>query len=274
MSINSGHYLIAEDKNKSVQLRALVGAYELMIGISGSVNPQVDVARWINVYSGRVTLRSPHGQRELGTAFPTAPVVIRQSQYSSHFSIDLRLVLQPTQLSALEEFRNAGDLDFDIGITGVSGGNEQASVTPDYQTLTIHIPQSTWISSLKSANALNVLLLEVPMPVVGASPKRKAAFAYLTQAQTLFTQGLYDQCVAECRKVVEEVEKGVEIFSWKAQREDMSKQDRLRSILAAIRLSSNLSAHSESRGGESFSRADAKFLMSVLAAYVVHEADA
>ena len=76
------------------------------------------------------------------------------------------------------------------------------------QTIRAHVDESAWVAQLKSAKALHIVLLEIPMPTAGASPKQKAVFEHVQQAQGLFCDGGYTECVGECRKALEELSQG------------------------------------------------------------------
>jgi hypothetical protein len=277
MAISSNGYKFADEKSITVSLREMVGGYELVFAVTGTTDPQKETAHWLVVHSGRVSVRSNLGQRELGTALPGMPTTIRQYSNPGYFSLELKLPVQPSQLAALEDHRNGGNLDFDITIAGI-GGAKHPSDAPEYPILRMQVAQSAWIAQLASANAKNILLLEVAMPIAGAAPKRKAIFGHIQHAQKLFVDGLYSECVGECRKAIEEMEEGTASTLWaslasRQDREAMEKTDRLRAIFGTVHLYTHLAAHSASRGGISnYTRADAKLLLVLVATFVCHEA--
>lgn len=280
MSIVSQSQSIAEEKLQAVQLRQVVGAYELAFLYGGTIyGQQTPSAHWLTIHGARITVRSKLGQRHLGTAILSAPVTIEQQAHSRHLGLEVVLPLHPSQLMALEDHRNASDLDFEIMLIGFSGSGGYSHDYKQEQTIRARITESAWVEQLKSANALNILLLEIPMPMTGASPNQKAVFDHLRQAQILLCDGHYTECVGECRKAFEELSHG-KASIWPAltdrtSREAMGKDERTRAILSTMHHYTQVAAHSASRGGiADYTRTDAKFMLSLVAAYVAYESNA
>jgi hypothetical protein len=275
MPLSSNRYEFAEER-ASVFLRELVGSFELILVFNGIVNPIDQVAHWIIVHSGRVRAQTKFGAKELGTAFPILPVEIRQQNYPSRFNIELMVTLLPSQLAALEALRDGGDLNMQVTVSGISGQGDEQNQAPERQELQVQIAKSTWVAALRGANAVDILLLEIPMPVLGATKQQRAIAEHIRRAQSHFVGGHYTECVAECRKVVEQLEHHGAPSVWpllhnKDSREAMSKDDRERAILATAKHYAHLSAHSEAMGGTlDYSRSDAKFLLAILAVIAAH----
>ena len=111
MAIMSDRYKFADEKAVNVSLRAVVGGYELVLGITGTVDPQRDEPHWLTIHSGRVSARSAAGQQDIGTARPSLPATIRQHANPGYFAIELILPVSPAGLSNLEDHRDGGDID-------------------------------------------------------------------------------------------------------------------------------------------------------------------
>jgi hypothetical protein len=280
MPITSQSQGLAEEKLLAVQLRPLVGAYELVFVFGGTIYAHQTAAKyWLTIHSVRITAQSRLGQRAIGTAILGMPVTIDQKTQPRHLGLEIVLPLHPSQLMALEDHRNSGDLDFELNLIGYSGIGAFSHDYKQEQVIRAHVDESAWVAQLKSANALNILLLEIPMPMTGASPKQKAVFEHIRHAQRLFCDGHYTECVGECRKAFEELSQGKPqiwaMLADKNAREGMGKDERTRAILSLMHHYTQIAAHSASRGGISdYDRADAKFLLSLVATYIEHESNA
>jgi hypothetical protein len=274
------NYQFAEEKQTIVQIRPTLGALELVFMINGTIHRHDDgkLPAWFVVHSGRVAVQTRLGKKELGTARPGHPVMVAQTIHpGNRFSIELKLPLIASQLSALENHRDGGSLDFTVTLSGLSGVGQQPASNIEHQDVMVRAEQSAWIEQLNGSGAMHVILLEVAMPMTGASRERKAVFEHLRHAQQLFASGLYSECVAECRKAAEELQNGLSAVPWKNlpernDREALSKDERLRTLIGTIHLYAHLAAHSVSRGGTwDYTRADAKMVLALFAAYVAHE---
>jgi hypothetical protein len=277
MSINSGNYKIAEEKPANISLRAVVGDYELIFGITFTVDPQREVAHSLTVHSGRINARTPAGQRDVGTARPSLPSTIQQHANPGYAALELFLPLAPSQLMALDEHHGGGDIDFDITLAGLNDA-KHPSDAPQHQVVRGHIGQKAWIDQLAAVKAKDILILEVPMPIAGGSDRQKAAVGHLIQAQKLFLNGLYTESMSECHKALEEFESTKGAMNWQAlgaktDREALGKAERLRAIVGVVRHFTHPASHSASRSGiAEYSRADAKLMLTTLAAFMAHEA--
>ena len=277
MPFGNSIYKFAEETNTNAFLRQMLGGYELVFSVRGTILPQQEARAWLLIHSARIAAQTRLGKKSLGIARPTFPIRISQSGYAGNFQFELPLLLSASQLSALEDHRDGGDIDFALTLIGRGGAGQRSADNPEHQELYVKMPQSGWVQQLNASGAKHTLLLEVPIPIGDASPQRKNAFEYLRRAQQLFVNGLYGECVAECRKAAEELQHGQGAVPWAQlpkleDRKKLGKQERLRVLLGAMHLYSHLAAHSASQGGTSdYSRADAKLVLSAVAAFVMHE---
>lgn len=275
MGFSASSQTIAEEKPVNIYLRQLLGSYELVFHFTGGVHPQMPEPKWLHVHSARIAVQTARGKQELGTAYPRMPAEIRQRQHPGHFNIELFLILSSHQLTALEDWRDAGDLTFEISTASVGGRIGVDEEMPEFQAFYGAVEESAWIKQLKSAAFADILLLEVPMPVLGASQRERAIANHLTRAQQHFLEGNYPDCVTECRKAAEELEQGTSpdwsLLQTRQSREDMTKEQRERFVLASLKQYAHPSAHSASQGGWSdYTRADARLALAVLAALAAH----
>lgn len=278
MSLTVNSYIVADAKTEWVSLQPLVGAYELTFSLSAKINSRREnKTRWIALHAARVRVRSANGQlNDLGLARPTQPIIIRQTDFISNADISLNLVLHPHQLPKLEDKRDANDLNFELAISGEGGVLEDASADcPVNETMWKQVGRSDWINQLASARALDVLLLEVPIPFTEASEEQRNVVSHLRSAQKYFVEGHYESCVSECRNVFDEL--GTTDGAFKAlgsAPRAMSKDERESAILAVLRHYTHLAHHSEIHGGGvTYSRAEAKLLLTLATACAVYRAE-
>ncbi len=265
---------VADMQVQTVQLRSLLGSYELSFLFSGTTYPmqQDEVSRWLVVHGARVVLKAKGGPSDLPLALPDQPAIIRQGQYANPTSFELRIPLQPHQLEALETARDGGDLHFEMRLSARGGDSQRgANDWPEQASLTAHVPESNWVAQLASAKALRILLLEISMPFSNGAGR--SADKHLTRAQKHFIEGNYRECVSECRQFAEEVGQGRTsdaLTKLKQDRMGMTKYERQVAILATLQNYAHLAAHSGSAGGVNFNRDDAKLALSLAAALAAH----
>ena len=191
-----------------------------------------------------------------------------------HFNCEFRLLLAPNQLSAIEQLRAENDLQFQLAASG-EGGDEATptEIQTFSQPLFLGVPRSEWISQLRAARAMDVLLLEVPMPFIDPPGQMKAVVAALKRAQSHFVSGHYSDCVINCRKAIEELEtlqgrdRTVAFGRLANDRKGMSKDERRTAIEAALFHFASLAAHD---AGTEFDRRDARLAMTLAAGLVAH----
>ena len=281
MTLSIDSLIFADVRIQGVTLNPVVGAYELRFGLLIVVSAASEGVNFRAVIDGaRIGLRAGGGQPvELGFARADRQLEIITRSYQDRTTPTLSLPLQPEQLAAIEELRGEGDLYFDLEVTGTGSG--KTGTVPVNDTLRCHVPRSEWIEKLRGANACDVLLLEVPLPFPGESDRWDPITEDLRRAESRYRDGDYHGCVSACRVTVEGL--GAEIFGsmdWTEQfpagfsstvRRKMSKTDRERAILGALRHYTHQAHHGPSEGGEAnYSRADARHVLTMVASFVAH----
>lgn len=281
MSLTVGHIQIAEARIQGLTLRPVIGAYEMVFGLRISIHAgdRPDAAAVIS--GARVEIRGAGGRKEsLGFARPDIPLRIRPRTSPHTASAGFTLTIQPQQITAIEALRAGGDLGFELLAAGEGGdGYEVQDRWP------LKVARSDWIAQLRRAGALDILLIEVPMPAGEVPEEQRQIAAHLTRAQTHFLDGDYHACVAACRPVLEELgHRRFHSNGWAGPvfgmlvsggRSAMTKDERWTAVLAAVGHYTHLAHHGESKGGSpSFSRADAQFVLSVTAALAAYCAQA
>ena len=277
MQLTVNNRQVFELQLEQVTLRQLVGSYELLLRLHGTVSTAQESAYWMVIYSAQVRLSSIGGSiRDLGVMRPDRPVRIQQGPYSNPATVELKTVLQPHQIDEIESIRNASDLLFQIAVLGEGGdGSPSGAISPVYGDFAKQVPQSDWVSQLRQASALDVLLLEVPMPVADVPPKFKKIADHLKRAQKLFVDGSYPECIGHCRTVMDAInssssaEKRTEALkklNEQVTRKAMTKSERLDAISGAVRHYTHLAHHADTEESQQqFTRGEAKLILALSA---------
>ncbi|NJM36001.1 MAG: hypothetical protein HC850_16430 [Rhodomicrobium sp.] len=223
-------------------------------------------------------MRAAGGENiSLGLARPDQPAAIEQDETAYPKAIILSVAIQPHQLMRLEDGRNNGDLHFSLEVAGEGGvGEDRRCNDPIQGELQGCVPRSAWIEQLRAARALDILLIEVPMPANEGSGKPPPAGQHLRQAQRHFVNGDYRACVGECRQVIESLGGNAEALNRLSQnRTSMSKAERLDALLACIRHYAHLAHHpTDDASSAHYNRDEAKFVLQLTAACATQAAAA
>ena len=281
MSLTIDSRVFADARIQGVTLHPVVGAYELRFGLAIVASAASDGEHRRAVIDGaRVGVRAGGGQRDdLGFARAEGRLEIVTRSHQDTTTPTLSLPVQPGQLAALERLRGTGDLNFDLEVTGTAPG--RMGTVPVYDSLRCDVPRSEWIEKLRGAKACDILLLEVPLPFSDGSDRWKLITEELRRAESRYRNGDYHGCVSACRVTVEEL--GRQIIGsadWagplldslsSANRREMSKVRRERAMLGTLRHYTHQAHHGPSEGGETtYSRADARHVLTLVASFVAH----
>lgn len=269
MSLTVNSKGIAEARIQGLTLRPIVGAYELVFGLDIMVHPHAkeESPRQASVIGAQVTLKTDRGgSQRLGFARPESVVYIEQGPYpNNRVTPSLVMTLQPGQLAAIEQLRDRGDLSFTLAPTGIGADrNIRHELREEWH---FPMPHSEWLKHLRTAGARNILLLEVPLPlVVDPSPWREIGKS-LQEAEISFRNGDYRGSIASCRTALDELAHqrfgqkdwtGPLLERLAKDRTSMTADERESALWAAVRHYTNLAHHGTSDGGHRhFSRADA-----------------
>ena len=269
--------MIASIEPQAVQLLRLLGAFELCLLFSGTVQQKAEYYRCLAISGARVTVRSIGGHSlELGTAFSEKAVVLRQGDNSKPEQFTLRLPLQPHQVDLMENVRDGGDLN--LSVKFLARGSDSRSSWFDWEeagdmALQIPVPESAWVKQMNASGADRILLFEVRVPSSDGALPHPAA-RHLLKAQQHLVGGNWRECVSECRQFAEQLGGGrltPATDRLASGRRSMSKDEREAVLLAALLHYGHLAAHSESQHGElDFDRADAKLALSLAASLAAH----
>jgi|HubBroStandDraft_5_1064220.scaffolds.fasta_scaffold14277_3 hypothetical protein len=281
MTLMADAYNLATEKISPPRLQKLLGSFELAFSVQAEVAPRdppteqnpKPVGRWLTLHSARVFAVSAAGMvKEIGRMAFDRPETLSQGPHRTNGYFEIRLKLQPGELSALEDHRDGGKLGFKFVIYGYSGYLGQPNTRrPESQEVQISVAQSEWAALLDAAGAHSAVFIEIKAPI----ENRNAPAAHVRSAQIHFANGNYTACVGECRKALEDMESAgaAGILGRLAKHEDrraMDKPERALVIHAALKNFTHLAAHSPSRGGDEHNRSDAKFLLALTASYAAY----
>ncbi len=274
MNITVGHWIVAEVTPQPVILQTLVGAFDLQFPLRVRQSKLTSPRCIATIFTARASVDvSAHGPKELGCAIPKIPLRIEVGVGLASDSPVLHLQLTPHQLFCIEDLRNGGDLNFSLAVSGIGTDGEYPHQI--FDTWRLFVPQSHWVQQLRAARALDILLVEVPMPVVDAAEEIASVRDHLRSAQQQFVLGHYNGCIATCRLALDDLGNRVHGKNWAgpalsrlcAGRDDMAKQEREKAITAVVRHYTHPAHHSGSDGGDaSYDRAEAKLLLTMTAA--------
>ena len=279
MQIMVGNRAIAAVRNLRLNIASVLGAFELQIYIDLVVHPANGVALRSSIIGATVLVKSKSSTTQrVGFARPESPFNVVQYVNNSSVTQTLSLLVQPAQLAAIESLRNQDDIvfEFHLSTNGTSETGEQAT----QEQWWLEISRSDWLDKLRRAGARDVLLLEVVLPLVEPTESWKSISRELKRAETNLRDGDFKGCVSGCRLVLDDI--GAQHFGKKDwanplldrlgnNRGGMTSKEREGAIWAVARHFAHLSHHTESDGGVAmYSRSDAQFILSMVAALLVH----
>ena len=259
---------------QGVSLDRMIGGYELIFNLGGDARGEAGSSRWLAIHSARVRLTTSGGQPlSLGVARPDKPLRFVQGPNGHGINATVRLQLQPHQMEQIEDVRAEGDLRFDLSFAGDGGDRTSPSPFQDVEPFTI--AQSDWIKQLAAAGVLDVLLIEIPVPIVGATAQQRTISEGFRSAQRHFVDRRYRDTVADCRLVMEAI--GVEPSAlaplagrWKA----LDKDAREAAMFAAVHFCMNPAHHLNAAGEvQRYDRDEAKLMLTLTAACISHLRD-
>lgn len=129
--------------------------------------------------------------------------VIEWFEYTDESQLGFFFYLSANQISAIENFRNSGDLKLSIWLSGVV--NYEGQVNDFYGKDDYVISKQQWLEALSSMKYKDTLLFELPMPKQDGSDKDKLK-ELLERAQSHLINGHYQESVGLCRQAIELIE--------------------------------------------------------------------
>ena len=112
-----------------------------------------------------------------------------------------QLPLHAAQLLSLEQMREGRDLIFTLDLRGNALGPR--GIRQIAYALQLRVPLSAWVHVLRDAQAADILLVGVDIPLTATSPAFSSAFQLVRQAYVFQIRGEYAAAVSECRRALE-----------------------------------------------------------------------
>ena len=272
-----GSRRIADGRIQTVGLQPVVGTHELIFTLYLSVSPGERQLPRASVLGARVVAKPSRGNPQpLGFARPEQPFELVCYDHVTTATPTLHICLQPSQTAALETLRDAGDLTFELSLSGTA--RDLQGEQRVHGSLSILIPRSEWLQKLRDAGVRNTMLLEVPLPLEGGSGDCHEVDSNLRRAEEDFRNGGYRDSIASCRIAIDGLGE-LRDMSWysalnrlaKDSAKGMSKSQREEAIYAVLRHYTHLAHHTTGDGGAiDFTRAEAQFVLMMTAAATAH----
>lgn len=193
--------------------------------------------------------------------------VIRWTEYTDEYQLGVFFYLSGNQISAIEEYRNSGDLKLSIWLSGIvdyEGKRTDFSDKGDYL-----ISKQQWIEALSSMGYKDALLFEIAFPNVEGSDT-EAIKELLKKAQTHILNGHYQESVGLCRQAIEVIEKvrddkskaSSAVSKYRENRQHMNTEERMLFLREGLKNITQLGAHY----GDEFSRNQAQAVLGMTVA--------
>ncbi|UAL10217.1 hypothetical protein [Caulobacter segnis] len=262
-----------------VEIQTTLGGFELVFWLQGqTVTPNPDY--WALVHSADVLVDGAQGRLAgLGLARPATPLRFATRPTPSTVSVQFRLSVTAHQLAAIETLRNCGDLTFKLVVSGEGGPRSDPDrIERIHEDFWLREERSAWIDKLVAAKALDVTLLEIPMPFVDPPEAHRTLTETLRRAQHLFAEGRYPESITCCRTALDALavlEGRAEGWANKAlercgtDRRGMTKEQRQLAVEGALVHFSHLGAHPNE---VQLDRRDAKLVIALTASLLAFHA--
>lgn len=187
------------------------------------------------------------------------------------FSVSFRICLSSGQLEALEQRRRGEDFELALWFYSTLVSGEQRKAFADRQT--VPVTQSEWVKVLEGMHYQTTLLQEFGFP---SHLQDRADVAILVaKARNHFLNGRYNECVADCRTLIEactlpgedsaDLGRSRKLFSQantrvENSRELMTTKERVLIVRDAIRHAAHYPHHHRPEGIE-YNRGEARIIL-------------
>lgn len=187
------------------------------------------------------------------------------------FTVSFRLCLSTAQLEALEQRRRGEDFELALWFYSTLVSGEQRKALADRHT--VRVTQSEWVKVLNSMQYQTTLLQEFGFPL--HLQDRTDIAGLVMKARSHFLHGRYNECVADCRKLLESCPlpseanaafgRARKLFSVTnlkeaESRESMTTQERMLALRDAIKHAANYPHHHRPEGIE-YDRNEARIIL-------------
>lgn len=280
MGINYESQVIGDLRATNVTGYSGVGVSQLRFALAWNIFPKEEevftvfgTSAWISVMPEGESLPLVLGQAVPETAW------CEESRGGQPFErhLSYRLTLPSPQLLAVEQLRQGRGLVFTLDVRGNSLGSR--GIRPFDTTLSMNVNPSEWSRVLKEANAADVLLVGIHLPLDGSDAGSRAAIDLVRKANEHLVFGHYTAAVAECRRAIESLWKSAnfvdearaarKLLSTMNDQLSMSKRDRELALGEALKIFTHAAHHvGADAEPEVFGRLDAALAVAATAALV------
>ena len=119
MQLQVSHHIVAKLDRPELYLRNTLKGFDLMFQVTGDTVSVDDRICMANIHAVRIAAQTAARQNViLGTARPDVPMRFTQDGRSRRISHDFALSMQPSEIHALEDMRNGGDLALQLTFLG------------------------------------------------------------------------------------------------------------------------------------------------------------
>jgi hypothetical protein len=256
-----GRYF-AEIREAKVHGLPGIGGYTLVLMLHLEARrPEVDT------YMRNISVRLDWGdntQRMIGSAFTDHSQPIRIAPTSSDFQIGFRIPVSSAQIEDIERRRNGGD--FKLSLWLYAELEQAENFGSVYEKYEFPVKQQEWLEALARMEYQQTLLYELPLPAENG----ELGLTIIKRAQYHLHRGHYDECVGECRKLLEAYKLDtveadllkrarVKYKGSDAERQSMNGSERLAILRDALTHATHLAHHYNESDG--YSRDQAKAIL-------------
>lgn len=272
--------VIGEVRAQQIGATAGVGAIQLRFVLEWSIHPKRD--QDYSVFGTFVRVDAAvEGSSDfvhLGHALPEVAWTEQAREgipYRSSLLYNLTLPLE--QLAALESKRQNHGLAFRLQVRGNVYGQDGIRSLDD--TLDLRVPLGEWLRVLADGGVTETLLIGLPLPTDVVNSAVATPLSLVRSAHRHLQNGLYDACIAECRRAMDSLwaitgvkpaaAKARGEFAKKDEREAQGKYERTLVVGEALRAFTHPAHHVGDDGEpEIFSRLDATLALATTAALI------
>lgn len=187
-------------------------------------------------------------QLMIGTATPDGGQTVQFPHHPSDFMMVFLLPVSAAQIEDIERRRNGGD--FKLGLWFFGEVEQDGALRTFAGKDEITVRQQEWVEALGHMEYQKTFLFELPIPADSADTVR----TLIGKAQYHLHRGHYDECVGECRKLLEayKLNKNEEALLKKAranykgtqeQRESMDISERMAVLRDALANATHIAHH-------------------------------
>jgi hypothetical protein len=164
---------------------------------------------FVSGFAGTLAVAKAPGYAHVARVYPTAAAQARMcsSLGPRGGAMTLRADVSATQVAALEEVRNGGDVTFLLELdVEFYDPDDKANVIVQRIQLKLTVAQSHWLKNLERAGYTRTVLIEIPALEEDGDPDHQAALEAFKKSRDLLDRGDYAESVAAARKTLERIE--------------------------------------------------------------------